>query len=126
MKYIELTEVEFTTEQLKAAGNYPGSTSLWEGKPNGAYIVNDGVTKHLVVWSGLYGTAMVIGDLILLDTKPKLEEDIIHKYLVKLSKQIEHLGESTVQPKTNAIGLDNDTFLKALALSQNPELIKGM
>lgn len=127
MKYIELIERKLTKEELAIPGLYVGDIRLWTDKEPGMYVVEDSLGKQLAVWTGSYCSAIPIMSDMLKDTKPTLEEDVIHKHLVLIGKQIEKLISKPDQVvKQSGNIFDNDTFLKALAVAQKPDLIKDI
>ena len=51
MKYLPLKEIEIVLDP--AIGNYVGDSKYWTSMVKGAYLANDGVITHLVIWDGV-------------------------------------------------------------------------
>lgn len=125
MIYLELIEIEFTEEQLVKCGRYLGDVDLWVGKEPGVYLANDGIANFIVVFDGTFAGTSLIPLRFISNTKPKLDEDIIHNHLLSIGHQLgQLLGRPSIP--TQASGIDGDTPIRALAVAQKPELAKEL
>ena len=126
MKAIRLRSiVEFsTTDNIYDANNYEGIEGL--------YVVDDGVVYTLMQKTNdtMIILAVLPRDSIFVDVQDRGKESLqaLHKKVDTMRVLVESINSRVDRSNGGDVveGIDSDTLLKALALAQDPSLIKDI